>query len=236
MPCTSSRLRFVSVVLGLLGSALAHGGAQTFAAPTGTAPILGTPIAVPIPLPPHPRNGEETLMYAKVRNGVYSVDGLVAKLRLNYDVQGAAYMYMFVPGLGTAIISAAPDADVVTSKATVHEGELRFATVDHIFTLTGFSVVNGKGQIPEHLYVRFDRASWHLSRLPMLGYGKAAQAPYEWPGAGSTQVAEEEIEPTAPPVPVTLLPSQRAVRPALTPISNTPSDAPQDGVRSPSVP
>lgn len=224
----SSVFRAAALMLGVCAAAVLPGSGQTFSASVGTSPVLGAvPIKVHPVMPEHPKDGDETLLYARVRDGVYSVDGLVAKLRLNYDVQAAKYMYMFVPGLGTAVISATPDADAVASNAALHESELSFLSADHLFTLTGVTVVNGKGEVPARLYVRFDREAWHLSRLPMIGYGRAAAMPYEWPGATveaqMAQGEQKQEEPLAPPVPVSLLPSRKPVRPAQSPVSVDPA-------------
>ncbi len=190
--------------------------AQTFAATTGTDPVLmGAPassLKVPVP-----KNAEDKLLYGRVRDGVYTVDGMVAKVQLNYDINGARYVYLFVPGLGTALLSSAADPDAVVSQAALKDGELSFTTGEHHFKLTGIALANNKGKQPEHLYVKLDRAAWQLNRRPMVGYGNMAQLPYQWPGAlavSPAQPAAEESEVVVPPVPASLLPSPRAVKPS----------------------
>ena len=93
---------------------------QTIAANTGTGPEIGTPPprTVHIGVPAHHRSGDETLLYGRVRDGVYTVDGMVAKLQLNYDVNGVNFLYFFVPGVGTAVVSASADQDAVVAPAT----------------------------------------------------------------------------------------------------------------------
>ena len=53
------------------------------------------------------------LISARVRDGVLTIDGMVAKVQLNYDIQNTGYMYFFVPGVGTAVVSMGPLADGV---------------------------------------------------------------------------------------------------------------------------
>ena len=161
--------------------------------------------------PGHAHKSSERLIYGRLRNGMFTVDGMVAKVRLNYDVKGSTYMYLFVPGVGTAIISMAPDGTALFSPATLHTNELTFDMDGHNFNLSGVSLAGKEGQPPAHMYVRMDHMAWHLSRTAMVGFGNRAERPYEWPGALPTQSAEEESL-AVPPVPASLLP--KTTRPA----------------------
>jgi hypothetical protein len=68
---------------------------------------------------------------AKVVSGMLMVDGLVAKVHLNYDIQHADYMYFFVPGVGTAILSRA-DMYGSTKVADAFSGSsLSFSVAGH---------------------------------------------------------------------------------------------------------
>lgn len=190
--------------------------AQTFAAMTGTDAVISAKPDVSGPSvmrPGHHADTDAPLLYGRVRDGIYTVDGMVAKVRLNYDVNGARFLYMFVPGVGTAVLSLAADPSTVAVEANLRDNELTFAAGDHHFKLTGVALSDGKNA-PVHLYVHLDRAAWHLNRQPMVGFGNVAQLPYTWPGAlppPSSPVAEESR--VVPPVPVTLLPSTTALRP-----------------------
>src|SRR5579875_2646024 len=109
------RSAVAALALGLLAPVSTL--AQTFAASTGTEPVISTsplPTVMKVPLP---KNAEEKLLYGRVRDGVYTVDGMVAKVQLNYDVNGVRFLYMFVPGVGTAVISSVADPDAVTAEA-----------------------------------------------------------------------------------------------------------------------
>ena len=69
------------------------------------------------------------LISARVRDGVLTIDGMVAKVQLNYDIQRTGYMYFFVPGVGTAVVSMAPLADGV-KVPDAFDGEKLAFTVD----------------------------------------------------------------------------------------------------------
>ena len=209
--------RHAAAVLAL-GCALPGSlAAQTFAATTGTEGVINTPSeprAARVTVPAHHRSASDTLIYGRVRDGVYTVDGMVAKVQLNYDVDGANFLYLFVPGVGTAVLSMAADPNNVTAEAKLRGNELTFMVGDHHFKLTGVALVNGKGSAPEHLYVRLDRSAWRLNRQPMVGFGNVAELPYAWPGAlPPASVKETEESRVVPPVPASLLPSTSSVVP-----------------------
>ncbi len=192
--------------------------AQTFAAPTGTDAVITGPLPNSATKANVPRHAEDKLLYGRVRDGVYTVDGMVAKVQLNYDVNGARFLYMFVPGVGTAVISTTADTETVTTEAGLRENELNFSVGDHRFKLTGIALANNKGHVPEHLYVKLDRSAWQLNRHPMIGFGTASQMPYQWPGALASTPTAEQVEESqlVPPVPASLLPSTKSVVPVAT--------------------
>ena len=155
-----------------------------------------------------------------MRDGVFTVDGMVAKLQLNYDVNGVHYIYLFVPGVGTAVVSAVADPDAVLTQASYKNMALSFSVGDHRFNLTGVTLASDKGTAPAHLYVRLDRSAWRLNRNPMLGFGNAPAQPYVWPGALPLSTANQiEDSEVVPPVPASLLPSAKPVVPASSPSS-----------------
>lgn len=211
-------LCWTTAVVTLSGAAPLLG--QTFAAGLGGVPVIG-PIPVHadthVNVPGHNRRAEETLLYGRVRNGVYTVDGMTAKVKLNYDVNGVSFLYLFVPGVGTAVVSVVADPQAVAIEAKLHEDLLSFAVGEHRFTLSGVALASNKGTAPAHLYVKLDRTAWQLSHRPMVGFGNLAEAPYVWPGALPAAAAQAQAEavPAAPPVPANLLPSKKAVQPAV---------------------
>lgn len=197
---------------------LADGVSQTFVAITGADAVIEAPVSggARVNVPGHRRHAEEKLLYGHVRDGVYTVDGMVAKVQLNYDVNGVKFLYLFAPGVGTAVISAAADQDAVMASASYSNGELSFSVGEHRFNLTGIALASDKGIAPAHLYVKLDRTAWRLNRRPMLGFGNATALPYQWPGAlPSTALSQTEEPQTVPPVPANLLPSATTVVPAV---------------------
>ncbi len=209
MRLSSFALRAAALCLYLPGTLVLPAHAQTFAASTGTVPVLGgdVPDRVASALPAHHKKSDAPLMYARVRDGVYSVDGMVGKVRLNYDVQGVGYLYLFMPGVGTALVSLAPSAEAVSVPAGYHDGEITVRVGEHTFNITGIeSLVNDRGKEPAVLYVQLDRGAWKLGRTPMVGFGSTIQAPYEWPGALSVPAVAAEADTPSLPVPASLLP------------------------------
>lgn len=209
MRLSSFAVRSASLFLLLPGAAVLPAYAQTFAAVTGTTPIFAgdVPDRIPSALPAHHKKTDLPLMYARVRDGVYSVDGLVGKVRLNYDVKAANYLYLFVPGVGTALVSLAPSADAVWMPAAYRNGQLTLRVAEHTLNLTGIeSLVNDRGKEPASLYVRLDRSAWRLGRTPMVGFGTTTQAPYEWPGALAAPAVAADNDAAPVPVPTSLLP------------------------------
>lgn len=216
MRFSSFAFRAAALLAFLPGSAVVPSQAQTFPAATGGAATFSSDLAarIPSPLPPHHTKTDAPLMYARIREGVYSVDGMVGKVRLNYDVKAASYIYLFMPGVGTALVALAPSPDAVSVPAAYHDGQLTVRVADHIFNLTGIeSLVNDRGKEPASLFVTLNREAWRLSRRPMVGFGTARQAPYEWPGALPV-LAAADAEEAPVPMPVSLLP-----RPATYPVA-----------------
>ena len=221
-PPSLSRLAVASVC----GVIILAGSARAFAASRG---IAGSPTrattgsAAGSPAPDRQRQDEDKLIYARVRDGAFTVDGMVAKLKLNYDVQGASFMYLFVPGVGTAVVSVAPEPDALVTTAGLHEDELSFIVDGHHFSLTGVSLASHGGNVPAQFYVRLDRAAWHLSRTPMVGFGDRAALPYEWPGALPPEPkdpGQEDEGEVILPVPSALLPVIAPAPPAPVPASS----------------
>lgn len=216
MRLSSFALRSASLFPLLPGIVALSLQAQTFPATTGTTAVFtgDVPDRIPSALPAHHKKTDAPLMYARVRDGVYSVDGMVGKVRLNYDVKAASYIYLFMPGVGTALVALAPSPDAVSVPAAYHDGQLTVRVADHIFNLTGIeSLVNDRGKEPASLFVTLNREAWRLSRRPMVGFGTARQAPYEWPGALPV-LAAADAEEAPVPMPVSLLP-----RPATYPVA-----------------
>jgi hypothetical protein len=149
------------------------------------------------------------LISAKVRDGVLTIDGMVAKVQLNYDIERTGYMYFFVPGVGTAVVSMEPLADG-TKVPDAFDGEKLAFTVDgHSVELSneGSSLLE-KRKSKADVYVRLDRSSVAISRYPRMGYGDTAEAPYVWPLSAAESANKEKVAyvVTPPAVPKSMLP------------------------------
>jgi hypothetical protein len=149
------------------------------------------------------------LISARVHDGVLTIDGMVAKVQLNYDIQNTGYMYFFVPGVGTAVVSMAPMADGVKVPDAFDGEKLAFTVDGHSVELSndGSSLLE-KRKSKADVYVRLDRSTVAISRYPRMGYGDTAAAPYVWPLSNPEPANKEKVEyaVTPPPVPKSMLP------------------------------
>ncbi len=151
----------------------------------------------------------KNLITARVHDGVLTIDGMVAKVQLNYDIQHTGYMYFFVPGVGTAVVSMEPLTDG-TKVPDAFDGEKLSFTVDgHSIELSndGNSLLD-KRKGKADAYVRLDHSTVAISRYPRMGYGDTAQAPYVWPLSGVESASKEKVDYVVapPPVPKSMLP------------------------------
>lgn len=149
------------------------------------------------------------LISAKVRDGVLTIDGMVAKVQLNYDIERSGYMYFFIPGVGTAVVSMAPLADG-TKVPDAFDGEkLAFTVEGHSVELSNASTsLLEKRRSKADAYVRLDQSTVAISRYPRMGYGDTTQAPYVWPLSNPELASKEKVDyvVTPPPVPKSMLP------------------------------
>jgi len=118
---------------------------------------------------------------AQIRGGVFTVDGLVAKVQLDYTIHDAGYFYFYVPGLGTAIVSQFEMRNSIKVVDGIKGDTLAFDVGGHSFELSceGAILTLPKGKAD--VYVRLDTQTNSLDHYPMVGYGNTTQAPYDWP-------------------------------------------------------
>jgi hypothetical protein len=151
----------------------------------------------------------DQLISARVRDGVLTIDGMVAKIQLNYDIQRTGYMYFFVPGVGTAVVSMAPLADGVKVPDAFDGEKLAFTIDGHSVELSndGSNLLE-KRKGKADVYVRLDRSTVAISRYPRMGYGDTTAAPYTWPLSAPSPANKKDVEyaVTPPPVPKSMLP------------------------------
>lgn len=170
--------------------------AQTF---TGGEPgVNGAAIvAPPVPLRPSAEgsairelNGHKVMTF-KVRNGVYTVDGWVAKMGLNYTIADAGYLYFYMPDAGVARVGLNAEPNTVHVRAAFDGEKLAFDAGGHHFELTSEAPLlatdkRGKDTVVD-AYVGFDSNASHLAYAPMMGFGSKADA-YAWNGGSHLPV------------------------------------------------
>ena len=160
----------------------------------------------------------DRLISAQVHDGVLAIDGMVAKVQLNYEIQRAGYMYFFVPGIGTAVVSLAPidDAERVTN--AINGPKLSFVAGGHTFELT-----NNKGNFLKKarsktdVWVRLDRSTVAVGRYPRMGFGNSDESPYVWPLSGPADRNRDAHLVAPPPLPASVLPETENTASAMMP-------------------
>jgi hypothetical protein len=159
------------------------------------------------------------LISAQVHDGVLTIDGMVAKVELNYDIQKTGYMYFFVPGMGTAVVSLAPIADAVKVKNAFDGSKLTFAAGGHTFELNGKGNLLTKEKSKTDVYVRLDRSTIAVGRYPRMGFGNTTEPPYVWPLSEPEAKDKNAHFVAPPPMPPSALPRTENTASASTPAS-----------------
>ena len=144
------------------------------------------------------------LISAHIRDGVLTVDGMVAKVELNYDIEHTGYMYFFVPGVGTAVVSMSPIADAEKVPNAFDGSTLAFNAGGHAFELSSESnlLSKKKDKSKADVYVRLDRSAVAVSRSPQMGFGDTTQSPYVWPLSAREPKSKEKVGYVVPPPPM----------------------------------
>lgn len=145
------------------------------------------------------------LISAQVHDGILTIDGLVANVEMNYQIQRSGYMYFFVPGVGTAVVSLSPIPGAERVNDAIEGNVLHFDAGGHTFELTNNGNLLGKDKTTD-VYVRLDRSTVAVGRRPRMGFGDSATAPYAWPLSGPAEVDTTEYVVTPPPMPKSVLP------------------------------
>lgn len=149
----------------------------------------------------------DRLISAQVRDGILTIDGMVAKVQLNYDIQRAGYLYFFVPGMGTAVVSRAPIADAEKVSNAFDGKTLTFVAGGHTFELTSKDSLLAKNRDKStDVYVRVDRSTVTAGRYPRMGFGDVADSPYAWPLSAPAERDREAHVVPPPPLPASVLP------------------------------
>lgn len=151
----------------------------------------------------HETSAPEKLITADVRDGVLTLDGQVLKVQLNYNIHKAGYMYFYLPGTGTVVLSLVPMTNAVQVKGAFHGSTLTFPVGKHSLELSNNGPLMGNGKTDA--YVWLDTKTRAIDRYTMVGFGTTTRAPYDWPYSAPTPKAERTFN-TPPPIPARLLP------------------------------
>jgi hypothetical protein len=142
------------------------------------------------------------LIPVKIVQGTFSVDGAVGKAALNYDIADLKYIYMYVPGMGVAVVSNVPFPGAKEEQNAFTDKALTVTVGDHKLELASDERLLGNK--PASAFVRIDRDFALPSRFPVVGYGSLRVAPYAWPGAKKAVVTAGSAQ--APPMPKDIRP------------------------------
>jgi hypothetical protein len=141
------------------------------------------------------------LVSVSIARGTLTVDGMTGKAALNYEIKDLKYIYFYVPGVGTTVVSNAPFPAAVEQKKAFDDKTLTVTVNDHIVQLTSDQRLLGKA--PESAYVLVDKNFTVPTKFPVMGYGPIRVAPYAWPGSKQN---DQKDSAEAPPLPADLRP------------------------------
>ncbi len=138
-----------------------------------------------------------------INRGIMTVDGMTVKAALNYEIKDLKYVYFYVPGLGTVVVSNDPFPAAVEQKQAFVDKTLTVKVGEHVLQLSSDDRLLGKA--PESAYVLVDKNFTIPTKFPAMGYGPLRVAPYAWPGSKSNDELKGVVE--APPLPADLRPA-----------------------------
>lgn len=141
---------------------------------------------------------------ATIEDGTLTVDGMIAKARLNYTINDT-YLYFFVPGIGAVVVGQTSFPGATLQEKAFKDNTLTVQAMDHEIQLFSQATLPNKNH--GDVYVLVDPSFNVAVRFPMMGYGDTLNAPYIWPGSKFQAPAEVQTGALkVPPVPKNLLP------------------------------
>jgi hypothetical protein len=138
-----------------------------------------------------------------ITRGTLTVDGLIGKAALNYEIKDLKYVYFYVPGIGTTVVSNDPFPGAVEQKHAFDDKTLTVTVGEHVLQLSSENRLLGKA--PESAFVLVDKSFIVPTKFPVMGYGPIRVAPYAWPGSKQNEELKGAVE--APPLPSDLRPT-----------------------------
>jgi hypothetical protein len=140
---------------------------------------------------------------ASISRGILTVDGLTGKAALNYEIKDLKYLYFYIPGIGTTVVSNDPFPGAVEQKHAFDDKTLTITVGEHVVQLSSENRLLGKA--PESAFVLVDKYFFVPTKFPVMGYGPIRVAPYAWPGSKVNEDLKGSVE--APPLPADLRPT-----------------------------
>jgi hypothetical protein len=171
------------------------------------------------------------IVSVSITRGTLTVDGMTGKAALNYEIKDLKYVYFYVPGIGTTVVSNAPFPGAVEQKKAFDDKTLTVTVGEHIVQLSSDQRLLGK--TPESAFVLVDKSFAVPTKFPVMGYGPIRVAPYAWPGSKQNEDLRGVAE--APPLPADLRP-QPLLQPCPAGQMRMPSASVQTGAQHPCVP
>lgn len=141
-----------------------------------------------------------------ISRGTFTIDGVIGKAALNYEIPDLKFIYLYVPGIGITVVSNTPFPGAKEQKLAFVGNTLSVTVTDHKLQLTSDNPLLGKKAKSESAYVLLDRDFKLPSRYAEVGYGQTLKAPYAWPGSKANAALTGVVTP--PPLPKNLLPVQ----------------------------
>ena len=136
--------------------------------------------------------------------GTYTVDGVIGKAGLNYDIADLKYIYLYTPGIGITVISNEPFPGAKEQPNAFNAKTLTVLVGDHMLQVASDKPLLAKEKKPISAFVLVDRDFKLPSKYPVMGYGELRKAPYAWPGSKEGKVETGAVAP--PPLPANLRP------------------------------
>jgi len=116
-----------------------------------------------------------------IRSATLTVDGWTSKAGINFNIPDLKYLYVYVPGIGTTVVSPGPFPGATEQAGAFKDTMLRVTVGGHAIELTSErTLLGGKAQ---KAWVSVDREFVLPTEFPTIGYGTTTQAPYVWPGS-----------------------------------------------------
>jgi len=140
-----------------------------------------------------------------VRDGILTVDGMVGKAGMNYDIH-QGFMYFTIPGVGTAIVAQSRFMNAAPQQNAFRGNELIINVNGHVVELTNSGPLVG-GVRSAEAWVAFDPLFGANITFPQMGYGNSTARPYVWPGSkaiGKKNAVNAVVTP--PPMPKSIQP------------------------------